>query len=218
MRRKPMADFCFRCGPQCVHRSALSQDHVIVAVPDINVARKQKIHDSRNGIEQGRENRSARPHLRIARALMFPVDHLKTVGAGEVLEIRKRNQRVEVGRKRRLARLAGLFFAAHIAVEPDVEPVRGVSGDDAGKRFRIRRADQDQAALPQRFAEAEKGCLDVGEMLNDVVADHEIEAAGREPIGLDVAENRLLRIVIVTDLVLIDIDRGRKLVEPPPAS
>ena len=161
-----------------------------------------------NGIEQGRENRLAGPHLRIARALiLLPVDHLKTVAAGKVLEFGKGDQRMEIGRERWLAGLAGLLFAAHIPVEPDMEPVRGVPGDDAGKRFRIRRADQDQAALLQGFAEAEKGGLDIGEMLNDVVADHEIEAAGREPIGLDVAENLLLRIVIVADLVLVDIDR-----------
>lgn len=43
-------------------------------------------------------------------------------------------------------------------------------------------------------------------MLNDIVADHEIETAGREPMGLDVAENGLLRIVVVADLVLVDID------------
>ena len=159
------------------------------------------------GIEQGGEHRFARPHLRIARALvLLPVDHLETVLAGEVLEIRKRDQRVEEGRERRMAGLAGLLFAAHIAIEPDMEPVRGIFGDDAGQRSRIRRADQDQAALLQRFAEAEKRRFDIGKMLDDVVADHEIETAGREAIGLDVAENRLLRIVIVADLVLVDID------------
>src|SRR5450432_605130 len=45
-------------------------------------------------------------------------------------------------------------------------------------------------------------------MLDDIVANHEIEAAGRKPIGLDVAENGLLRVVVVADLVGIDIDHG----------
>ena len=77
------------------------------------------------GIDQGGEQRLARPHLRIPRALIFlAVDHLQAVGLGEGFELRKRDQRVEEGRERRLAGLAGLLVAAHMAVEPDVEPVR----------------------------------------------------------------------------------------------
>ena len=89
-----------------------------------------------------------------------------------------------------------------------MEPVRRVFGDDAGQRFRVRRADQDQAALFQRFAEALQRRLGIRQMLDDVVANHEIEAAGRKPPGLDVAEDRLLRIVVVADLVGVDIDHG----------
>ena len=43
-------------------------------------------------------------------------------------------------------------------------------------------------------------------MLDDVVADHQIEAVRREAVGLDVAEDRLLRVVVVADLLLVDID------------
>ena len=103
---------------------------------------------------------------------------------------------------------AGIPVAAHMAIEPDMEPVRRIFGDDAGQRFRIRRADQDQAAAFQRLAEARQRRLDVGKMLDDVVADHEVEAVGREAMALDVAEDRLLRIVVVADLVLVDIDDG----------
>ena len=50
--------------------------------------------------------------------------------------------------------------------------------------------------------------LDVGKMLDHVVADHEVEAAGREAIALDVAEDRFLGVVVVADLVLVDVDHG----------
>ena len=99
-----------------------------------------------------------------------------------------------------------MFFAAYVAVEPDVEPVRRIFGDDAGKRSRVRRADEHQAALLQRLAEAKQRGFDIGQMLDDVVADDEVEAVGREAVDLDVAEDRLLRVVVVADLVRVDID------------
>ena len=45
-------------------------------------------------------------------------------------------------------------------------------------------------------------------MLDHVVADHQIEAVGLETIGLDVAEDGLVRVVIVADLVFVDVDHG----------
>src|SRR5882672_7202111 len=45
-------------------------------------------------------------------------------------------------------------------------------------------------------------------MLDHVVADHEVEAAGRKAPGLDVAEYRFLRVVVVAELVLVDVDHG----------
>ena len=73
---------------------------------------------------------------------------------------------------------------------------------------RIGRADQDQAVRLERLAEAGQRRFDVGHVLDHVVADHEIETVGREAIGLDVAEDRFLRVIVVADLVLVDIDHG----------
>ena len=56
--------------------------------------------------------------------------------------------------------------------------------------------------------EAEQRRFDVGHVLDHIVADHEIEAVGREAMGLDVAEDRLLRVVVIADLVFVDIDHG----------
>ena len=60
------------------------------------------------------------PH--VDAALLNFRDALKR--GGKRLEIGKRHQRMEEGRERRLARLAGILDAADVAVEPDVEPVR----------------------------------------------------------------------------------------------
>ena len=113
---------------------------------------------------------------------------------------------MEEGRERRLAGLAGLLLAAHMAVEPDMEPVRRIFGDNAGKRFRVRRADEHQSALFQQLAEAKQRGFDIGQMLDDVVANDEVETARREAVDLNVAEDRLLRVVVVADLIRIDID------------
>ena len=43
-------------------------------------------------------------------------------------------------------------------------------------------------------------------MLDDVVADHQVETLGREAISLDIAEDLLLRVVVVAYLVGIDVD------------
>ncbi len=113
-----------------------------------------------------------------------------------------------MGRERRAAGLAGVRVAANVPIEPDVEPVRRVFGDDAGQRSRIGRADQDHPVRLQRLAEAEQRGFDIGHMFDHVVADHEIEAVRRKSVGLDVAEDRFLRVVVVADLVFVDIDHG----------
>ncbi len=45
-------------------------------------------------------------------------------------------------------------------------------------------------------------------MLDHVVADHDVEGLGRETIGLDVAEDRLVGVGVVADLVFVDVDDG----------
>jgi len=103
-------------------------------MPHVDLPRKQEIRDDGDGVDQGGEKWLARPHFLIARALIFlSVDHLKTVGLGEGFELRNCDQRVEEGRERRLAGESGILVAAHMAVEPDVEPVRRILGDDAGE-------------------------------------------------------------------------------------
>ena len=57
----------------------------------------------------------------------------EAVAVYERFEVRNRHQRMKEGREGRMAGLAGPLVAAHMAVEPDVEPVRRILGDDAGQ-------------------------------------------------------------------------------------
>src|ERR1700733_12841092 len=100
-------------------------------MPHVGLPQQETIHDRGSGIDQSGKHRFASPYLREARAFVFPaVDHLETWRFRERIEVRERDQRMEECRKRRLARLAGVHVAANMAIEPDMEPVRRVFGDD----------------------------------------------------------------------------------------
>src|SRR5579859_7303657 len=123
MQRRPMVGPSLGTGWHRIHGSALSQDHVVVAMPDVQLPGKQAVHDGCDAIEHGCQYRLVRAYFRKARALILPaIDHLETSRRREGFEICGGDQRVEEGRERRMARFPREPVATNVPVEPDVEP------------------------------------------------------------------------------------------------
>ncbi len=92
------------------HGSALSQNDVVVAVPHVGLSQQQEIHHG------WRRRRAGRPALACAPA--FPENAgfripcgrpPRDLGRSRKLQLRKRHQRMEAGRERRFAGLAGFL-------------------------------------------------------------------------------------------------------------
>lgn len=103
------------------------------------------------------------------------VDYVEAVRPEEPAETSRIDQHRMIGWERRLSRRSGIRLAEHPAVEPNVKPEGREFRDQRVERPEARRRDEDQAPGPRQRAEIAQRCLRLLHVLQDVVADDEVE-------------------------------------------
>jgi len=180
---------------------------VIIAMARIPVVAGERCQDRVDGIEDAPEKRPSFPDQSVEQPLVRAVgDQPQAKRFAKRMEFVRVYDPVVYDREGRSAGFAGVLTLKDDTVKPHVKPMRGIPRHQSGKRFGMRRPDQEHSSGDERATEEPDGVIRPWEMLDHVVADDQLEAVGRELGGLNVSQDFLVSIGVVLDLGLIDVD------------